>query len=147
MRRESPNHTLQPTVLVHDAYLKLVNQGQAQWRDRNHFFAVAAQTMRRVLVDHARSRAREKRGGESIKMSLDDALGISEQSDPDILAVQAALERLTALDPRQAHIVELRFFAGLSVEEVADVLEVSKRTVEGEWTMISAWLRRELSGG
>lgn len=145
MQRESANHTLQPTVLVHDAFLKLVHQERAQYRDRNHFFAVAAQTMRRILVDHARGRTRLKRGGESVKVPLDEAQGISVESDADVLALDAALERLAAIDPRQARIVELRFFAGMSVEEVAAILETSKRTVEGEWTMISAWLRRELS--
>lgn len=145
MQRESPNHTLQPTVLVHDAFLKLVHQDRAHYRDRNHFFAVAAQTMRRILVDHARGRTRLKRGGENVKVPLDEAHGISVESDADVLALDAALEKLAAIDPRQARIVELRFFAGMSVEEVAAILETSKRTVEGEWTMISAWLRRELS--
>jgi len=145
MQRESPNHTLQPTVLVHDAFLKLVHQERAEYRDRNHFFAVAAQTMRRILVDHARGRSRLKRGGENVKVPLDEAHGISVESDADVLALDAALEKLATIDPRQARIVELRFFAGLSVEEVAAILDCSKRTVEGEWTMISAWLRRELS--
>jgi RNA polymerase sigma-70 factor (ECF subfamily) len=145
MQRESPNHTLQPTVLVHDAFLKLVRQERAHFRDRNHFFAVAAQTMRRILVDHARGRMRLKRGGEDVKVSLDEAHGISVESDTDVLALDAALEKLATIDPRQARIVELRFFAGMSVEEVAAILDTSKRTVESEWTMISAWLRRELS--
>jgi RNA polymerase sigma factor (TIGR02999 family) len=145
MGRESSNHTLQPTILVHDAFLKLVGQERAQFRDRNHFFAVAAQTMRRILVDHARARLRDKRGGGQVKVSLDETCGISSRSDADVLALDAALEKLAVLDPRQARIVELRFFVGMSVEEVASILEVSKRTVEAEWTMISAWLRRELS--
>ncbi len=145
MGRESPGHTLQATVLVHDAYMKLIQQERASWRDRNHFFAVAAQTMRRVLVDHARARRRDKRGGGQVKVSLDEGLGLSMGSEADVLAVDEALERLHKVDPTQARIVELRFFGGLSVEEVAAVLQVGKRTVEAEWTMVAAWLRRELS--
>jgi RNA polymerase sigma factor (TIGR02999 family) len=144
MRREASGHTLQATVLVHDAYLKLVHQERATWRDRSHFFAVAAQTMRRLLVDHARGRLRDKRGSGAAKVSLEDGLGLSVQSDEDVVALDDALKALQKLDPRQAQIVELRFFGGLSVDEVAKVLSVSKRTVEAEWTMIAAWLRREL---
>jgi RNA polymerase sigma factor (TIGR02999 family) len=144
MRRESPGHTVQATMLVHDAYLKLINQDRASWSDRNHFFAVAAQTMRRLLVDHARGRQRDKRGGGQVKVSLDEGLGLSSGDDADVLAVDEALGRLEALDPQQAKIVELRFFGGLTVEEVAQQLGMSKRAVEAEWTMIAAWLRREL---
>ncbi len=144
MRRESPGHTVQPTMLVHDAYLKLIRQDRASYRDRNHFFAVAAQTMRRLLVDHARGRARDKRGGGQVKLSLDEGLGLAAGGGPDVLAVDAALARLEALDPQQARIVELRFFGGLTVEAVAQELGMSKRAVEAEWTMIAAWLRREL---
>jgi len=147
MRSERSDHTLQPTVLVHDAYLKLVRQDRASWKDRQHFFAVAAQTMRRLLVDHARGRRRDKRGSGAVKVSLDEGLGLSVESDADVLALDDALNRLHQLDPRQARIVELRFFGGLGVEEVATVLEVSKRTVEAEWTMVSAWLRRQLAPG
>jgi RNA polymerase sigma factor (TIGR02999 family) len=145
MRRETPDHTLQATVLVHEAYMKLIQQEHASWRDRNHFFAVAAQTMRRILVDHARGRLRDKRGGGQIKVSLEEGLGLSMGSDADVLAVDQALQHLQQIDPAQARIVELRFFAGLTVEEVAAVLQVAKRTVEAEWTMVAAWLRRELS--
>jgi RNA polymerase sigma-70 factor (ECF subfamily) len=145
MRRESSGHTLQATQLVHDAYVKLVQQDRASWTDRNHFFAVASQTMRRLLVDHARGRQRQKRGGAHVKLSLDEGLGLSVESDPDIIALDEALTRLQELDPRQAKLVEMRFFAGLTVAEVAEVLGMSKRSVEAEWTMVSAWLRRELT--
>ena len=144
MRREAPGHTVQATMLVHDAYLKLIHQDRASWKDRNHFYAVAAQTMRRLLVDHARGRQRDKRGGGRVKLSLEDGLGLSIGADADVLAVDHALIRLEALDPQQAQIVELRFFGGLTVEEVAQQLGMSKRTVEAEWTMVAAWLRREL---
>lgn len=144
MRREAPGHTVQTTMLVHDAYLKLIHQDRASWKDRNHFYAVAAQTMRRLLVDHARGRQRDKRGGGRVKLSLEDGLGLSIGADADVLAVDLALIRLEALDPQQAQIVELRFFGGLTVEEVAQQLGMSKRTVEAEWTMVAAWLRREL---
>lgn len=145
MRKESSGHTLQATQLVHDAYVKLVQQDRASWNDRNHFFAVASQTMRRLLVDHARGRQRAKRGSGQVKISLDEGLGLTVESDPDVLALDDALTRLQALDPRQAQLVEMRFFGGLTVAEVAEVLGMSKRAVEQEWTMVSAWLRRELS--
>jgi RNA polymerase sigma factor (TIGR02999 family) len=144
MKRESPGHTVQATMLVHDAYLKLIHQDRASWNDRNHFFAVAAQTMRRLLVDHARGRTRDKRGGGQAKISLEEGLGLSSGADADVLAVDQALTRLEAVDPQQARIVELRFFGGLTVDEVAQQLKMSKRAVEAEWTMVSAWLRREL---
>lgn len=144
MRREAPGQTVQATMLVHDAYLKLIQQDRASWKDRNHFYAVAAQTMRRLLVDHARGRQRDKRGGGRVKLSLEDGLGLSVGADADVLAVDHALTRLEALDPQQARIVELRFFGGLTVDEVAQELGTSKRTVEAEWTMVAAWLRREL---
>ena len=144
MKHEAPGHTVQATMLVHDAYLKLINQDRASWKDRGHFFAVAAQTMRRLLVDHARGRQRDKRGGGQHKLSLDDGLGLSVDADADVLAVDQALQRLEALDPQQARIIELRFFAGLTVDEVAQQLGMSKRAAEAEWTMVAAWLRREL---
>jgi RNA polymerase sigma-70 factor (ECF subfamily) len=144
MRREAPGATVQATMLVHDAYLKLIKQDRASWSDRNHFFAVAAQTMRRLLVDHARGRQRDKRGGGQVKVALEERLGLAAGADADVLAVDQALTRLEALDPEQARIVELRFFGGLTVEEVAQELGMSKRAVEAEWTMIAAWLRREL---
>ena len=144
MAAEAPGHTLQPTALVHEAYMKLVDQTRVDWQGRSHFFAVAAQAMRRILVDHARSRQREKRGGGRARVVLDEAVALSPQKDEDVLALDEALERLAALDPRQAKVVELRFFGGMSVEEVAEALSVSKRTVEGDWTFARAWLSREL---
>ena len=142
--RESPGHTLQPTALVNEVYLKLVDQTEVDWKGRTHFFAIGAQVMRRVLVDHARRRGRVKRGGGLQRAALDVSL-ISARSAADVLAVHEAIEDLGQLDPRQARIVELRFFGGLTVAEVAEVLGLSRRTVEAEWTMIRAWLRRRLS--
>ena len=145
LRQETRAHTLQPTALVHEAYLRLIDQTRVNWQGRTHFFAVGAQAMRRVLVDHARARNRAKRGGGWQRITLDDQLQLSPGRDADLLAVDEAIDKLAQLDPRQARIVELRFFAGLTVEEVAEVLGVSKRTVENEWTIIRAWLRRELA--
>ncbi len=142
--RERPGHTLQPTALVNEVYLKLVDQIEVDWKGRTHFFALGAQVMRRVLVDHARRRGRAKRGGGLQRAAVDVSL-ISARSAADVLAVHEAIEDLGKLDPRQARIVELRFFGGLSVAEVAEVLGLAQRTVEAEWTMIRAWLRRRLS--
>ena len=146
LKAERVGHTLSPTALVHEAYLKLVDQSRVNWQGRTHFFAVGAQVMRRILVDHARGKGRVKRGGGRIRIQLDEGLALSPQRDEDILAVDEALAKLAKVDPRQAAIVELRFFGGLSVAEVAEVLGLSKRTIEGEWTVARAWLRRELSG-
>ena len=145
MRGEANNATLQPTALVHEAYLKLVDQSHADWKGRTHFVAVAAQAMRRILVDHARHRHALKRGGAFQRITLDEGLGAEWHSDQDLLSLEAALDKLARLDPRQAQIVELRFFGGLQIDEVAEALGMSKRSVEREWTMIRAWLRRELS--
>ncbi len=145
LKKEHPGHTLQPTALVHEAYLKLIDQTRVQWHGRTHFFAVGAQAMRRILVDHARYRHRAKHGGGRYRICLRDDLVLSRQRDEDLLVVDEAIEKLTLVDPRQATIVELRFFGGLSVEEVAEVMGLSKRTIEKEWTMVRAWLRRELS--
>jgi RNA polymerase sigma-70 factor (ECF subfamily) len=144
MRRERSGHTLQATALVHDAYLELVDRSGISWAGRSHFYALSAQTMRRILVDHARRRARLKRGGARNHSSLDDGMPLAPTRAADVLALDAALDQLARLDPRQAQIVEMRFFGGLSMEEVADALGVCKRSVESEWTMIKAWLRREL---
>jgi RNA polymerase sigma-70 factor (ECF subfamily) len=144
LAQERHNHTLQPTALVHEAYMKLVDQTRVDWQGKSHFFAVAAQAMRRILVDHARAHQRDKRGGGRARVVLDEAVALSPQKDEDVLALDEALERLGALDPRQAKVVELRFFGGLSVDEVAEALGVSKRTVEGDWTFARAWLSREL---
>ncbi|MGI9515437.1 MAG: sigma-70 family RNA polymerase sigma factor [Pirellulaceae bacterium] len=141
---ERPGHTLRPTGLVHEAYLKLAGQN-AEIAGRTHFFALAAQAMRRILVDHARTRNRVKRGGGLNRISFDDALVVNLENEGDLLAVDEALSRLAELDPRQAQIVEMRFFGGMTVEEVAEALGLSRRTVEREWTMARAWLRQQLS--
>jgi RNA polymerase sigma-70 factor (ECF subfamily) len=149
MSRESPGHTLQPTALVHEVYLKLVDQTRANWKGKSHFFAVGAQAMRRLLIDHARGRRREKRGGARQRVTLAESLFPSTKSELDfeeLLSLNTALERLAAVEARAAQVVELRFFGGLTVPEVAHVLDVSQRTVEGDWTYARAWLRRELSG-
>jgi RNA polymerase sigma-70 factor, ECF subfamily len=143
MRRERADHTLQATALVHEAYMKLVEQ-RADWQSRAHFFGVAAQLMRRILIDHARGHLREKRGGEFQKVSLDEALVFSEQQSKELLAVDEALQRLAKMDPRQARVVELRFFGGLSVEETAQVLAVSPKTVKRDWSVAKAWLYADL---
>lgn len=145
-RRENKGHTLQPTELVHEAYMKLVDQSRVDWKGKTHFFAVGAQAMRRILVDHARAKHRVKRGSGAPKLSLDEELTLSPDREEDLVLLDEALTDLEKINPRQAQIVELRFFGGLTVAETAEMLGVSKRTVEGEWTMIKAWLRRELTG-
>jgi RNA polymerase sigma factor (TIGR02999 family) len=146
MRRERADHTLQATALVHEAYMKLVDPSRASWESRAHFLGVAARAMRQILVDHARARAAVKRGGGWQRITLDTGLG----SDPDrevaVLALHDALGRLAAVDPRAARGVELRVFGGLTVEETAHVLCVSKRTVDSDWAMARLWLARELGG-
>ena len=145
LRGEKRDHTLSPTDLVHEAYMKLIDQTRVEWRGKTHFLAVGAQAMRRILVDHARSRRRAKRGGGRVRIALNEQVAISPQRHEDVMALDEALAKLAEVDPRQATIVELRFFGGLNVAEVAEVLGVSKRTVENEWTAVRAWLRRELS--
>ncbi len=145
MKHESPGHTLQPTALVNEAFLKLVGQQRAEWKGRTHFFAVGAEAMRRILVDHARAKKRAKRGGDRERIELTEGCHVSSYRGVDLLEVDETLTKLAKLDTRQAKIVELRFFGGLTVAEVAEVLGVSKRTVEAEWTMVRAWLRRELA--
>jgi RNA polymerase sigma factor (TIGR02999 family) len=145
LRRERDGHTLQPTALVHELYLKLVKQRRVDWSDRGHFFAVAAQMMRRILVDHARRRKSDKRGGEMVSLALDDALDVAAAESIDVVALDVALEHLTAIFPQQARIVELRFYGGLTIDETAEVLGVSAATISREWTMARAWLRRSLS--
>jgi RNA polymerase sigma factor (TIGR02999 family) len=147
LRAERPGHTLQPTALVHEAYLKLVDQRQVNWQNRAHFFGVAAQVMRRILMDYAKGRARAKRGGDVHKTSLDEALVVSYDRAYELVEIDQALGRLEALDRRQAQVVEMRFFGGLSVEETAEALGVSAPTVKREWAMARAWLHRELSCG
>lgn len=148
LSRERPGHTLQPTALVHEAYIKLVDQSKVDWQGRTHFFAVGAKVMRHLLIDHARGKGRAKRGGGRQRVTLADGLmpfGGRELDAEDLLALNESLDRLAELDPRQARIVELRFFGGLTVPEVALILEVSRRTVEGDWAHARAWLKRELS--
>jgi len=145
MRSEDTAHTLQPTALVHDAYLRLVDQSSVKWQNRAHFFGVAAQIIRHILVDHARTRNALKRGGASFKVTLTEDLIAAEQVDLDVVRLDDALGRLSALDSRQGRIVELRFFGGLSIEETAEVLNISPATVKREWVMARAWLNRELA--
>ena len=144
MRREREDHTLQATALVHEAYLKLVEQRSVNWENRAHFFGIAAQLMRRILVDHARGHLRQKRGGEQVHVPIDEAFAFAEQQADEVLAVDNSLEILATIDPRQARVVELRFFGGLSVEEAADVLGVSPKTVKREWSVAKAWLTADL---
>lgn len=146
-RRQRADHTLQPTALVHEAFLKLVDQTQARWQDRAHFFAVAAIAMRHILVNHAVARNAQKRGGGQARLALHNGLEPADQMEFDALAVDEALKKLAAFDPRKAQVVELRFFSGLAVDEVAEVLGVSKSTIEADWRMARAWLSRELAGG
>jgi RNA polymerase sigma factor (TIGR02999 family) len=146
LRRERAGHTLQPTALVNEAYLRLVGQEGAQWQNRAHFFGIAANLMRQILVDHARQRAAEKRGGSQLqRLSLTQAERLVRQEELDVLALNEALERLAEFDEQQARIVEMKFFAGLTIEETAEVLGISHATVEREWKLARAWLRRELS--
>jgi len=144
---ERPDHTLQPTALIHEVYLRLSEQSKSPWRNRDHFVAIAARAMRQVLVNHALRHRAKKRGGGWREAALDEALAIFEERSVDLLALHEALENLAEFDPRQCRIVELRFFGGLSVEGAAQVLGLSERTVEREWSMARAWLRRELGVG
>jgi RNA polymerase sigma factor (TIGR02999 family) len=148
LRRERPDHTLQSTALVHEAFLKLTNQRDVEWRNRAHFYGIAAQMIRRILVDYARSHHAEKRGSGAVKLALDEALAVPQQkTDLDLLGLNDALEQLAQMDPRQNRIVELRFFAGLSIEETAEVMQLSPATIKREWNSARAWLFRELSRG
>ena len=144
MRRERADHTLQATALVHEAYLKLVHQKAINWQSRSHFFGIAAQLMRHILIDHARSLLREKRGGGKEVLPLNEALTFSPQHSKELVKLDEALGRLSAIDPRQARIVELRFFGGLSVEETSEFLKISPKTVKRDWSVAKAWLHREL---
>ncbi|MGH9845935.1 MAG: sigma-70 family RNA polymerase sigma factor [Blastocatellia bacterium] len=145
LRRQRPDHTLQTTALVNEAYLKLIDSSQVKWQNRAHFFAVSAQLMRRILVDFARSRQNLKRGGGARQVSLDEAMVVSPERGADLLALDDALTELAALNPRQAQVVELRYFGGLSEEEAAEALKVSLRTVQRDWNLARLWLYRELS--
>ncbi len=146
MHREPAGHSLQPTALVHEAYVRLIDQRQVQWRNRAHFYGVAAQMMRRILVDHARGRLADKRGGgwERVTLVGDEAATVG-SGGVDVLALNEALERLAAFDPQQERIVELRYFGGLTIEEAAEVIGISAATVVREWSIAKAWLRANLS--
>ncbi len=145
LRSERSDHTLQSTALVHEAYLRLVNQN-ANWQNRGHFFGIAAQMMRRILVDHARARNAARRGEGVCKVTFDECMAGGKQWNPDVLAVDEALTRLAQVDAQQSRIVELRFFAGLSIEDTSQVLNISPATVKRDWAMAKAWLYREMQG-
>src|SRR5688572_30155447 len=143
--RERPEHTLQTTALVHEAYLKLIDQRDARWQNRAHFFAIAAQAMRRILIDSARRHAAMKRGGPAEKLSLDEAVSVSVEPDANLLALDEALNALAEIDPQQSRIVELRYFGGLTIEETAEVMKTSPATIKREWAMARAWLHQALT--
>jgi RNA polymerase sigma factor (TIGR02999 family) len=144
LRRERPDHTLQPTALVNEAFLKLIDQRAVKWQNRAHFFGIAAQAMRRILVDHARTHAAGKRGGGMRRVPLDENM-IGRAMDVDLLALDEALTRLAAIDPQQSRIVELRFFGGLTMDEAAEVMRISPATIGREWRIAKAWLSAELN--
>jgi RNA polymerase sigma factor (TIGR02999 family) len=147
LRRERPDHTLQPTALVHETYLRLIGQDRAQWQNRAQFFGVAAQMMRRILVDYARGHGRGKRFGGAMRVSLDAGLATVDPPDCNLLLLDQALDELTAIDARQGRIVELRYFGGLSESQVADVLVISRSTVTREWQIAKGWLYRRVTAG
>lgn len=147
MRRENPDHTLQTTALVNEAYLKLIDQKKTHWQNRAHFFAIAATVMRRILLNYARDQHREKRGGNIMQVSLSEATVVSFEKSEEIIALDEALDRLAAEDSRKARVVELRFFGGLEIDEIAEVLKVSPVTVMRDWKFAKAWLLREMQNG
>ena len=144
LRGERPGHTLNTTAIVHEAYLKLVNIDQLQWRDRAHFFAMASRAMRRILIDHARTRSRDKRGGGWTKVTLDDAFMVAEERAEDLIALDEALTRLESVNERQCRVVECRFFGGMSIQETAEAIGISAASVKRDWMVTRAWLNREL---
>jgi RNA polymerase sigma factor (TIGR02999 family) len=144
LRQENPGHTLQPTALVHEAWLRLIDQARVDWRNRAQFFGVAAQMMRRILVDHAKAKHREKRGGDAVKLSLDDVINLSRERAADLIALDDALDELTRVDERKSRVVELRYFGGFTVEEIAQILEVSPETVMRDWKLAKAWLYQQI---
>ena|SRR5438128_10145949 len=144
MRREPAGHTLQTSALVNEAYLRLIRQRDVQWQNRAQFFAIAARLMRRILVDHARTQKYAKRGGGALKVSLDQAAVVSQERAAELVALDDALQSLALIDPRRSNVVELRYFGGLSVEETAEVLRISPKTVRRDWNMAKAWLHRAL---
>jgi RNA polymerase sigma factor (TIGR02999 family) len=145
LRRERSGHTLESTALVHEAYLRLIDQHSVRWQNRNQFFGLASELIRRILVDYARTRMAAKRGGQNIKLSLDEAMATPEKQDLDLLALDDALRELAARDPQQSRIVELRYFGGLTIETTAEVLGVSPATVKRDWALAKAFLKRELT--
>src|SRR6266511_3609091 len=144
MRRECPGHKLQTTAVVHGAYLRLIDQKHVQWQNRAHFFAIASQMMRRILITHAQSHAYAKRGGGTLKVSLDEVAVLSPERATELIALDEALKSLTAIDPRRSQVVELRFFGGMDNEEIAEVLKISPNTVTRDWNVAKAWLYREM---
>ena len=146
MAGQRPNHTLQATALVNEAYVRLVNAQETSWQDRAHFFALCARAMRQILIDHARARASEKRGGGQVALQLDEALAAAPAHEVNLLELDEALKRLEMLDPRKSQVVELRFFGGLNLEETAEALKVSTKTVQRDWDLAKAWLYGELGG-
>jgi len=145
LRRERSNHTLQSTALVHEAFMRLVKQQDVQWRNRAHFYAIAAQMIRRILVDYARSQHADKRGAGAVKLELDEAMAVPHQPEIDLLGLNDALDQLAELDARQSRVVELRFFAGLSIEETAEVMHLSPASIKREWNTARAWLFRQMT--
>jgi RNA polymerase sigma-70 factor, ECF subfamily len=144
MARENPGHTLQTSALINEAYIRLVDQQSVPWQNRGHFYGVAAQTMRHILIDHARRHRYAKRGGGAVKVPLDEAMVSNDRRADELVALDDALKMLAALDPRKSKVIELRFFGGLTIEETADVLDISPITVTREWRSAKAWLRREM---
>jgi len=147
MRRERPDHTLQPTAVVHEAYLRMIDVSRIDWQGKTHFFAMAARQMRRVLIEHARKAGAKKRGARPQKITLRDDIAVAREETVDLLALQEALEKLAQRNPRRAKVAELRYFAGMTEKEMAYVLVVSERTVRDDWRVARAWLARELSSG
>jgi RNA polymerase sigma-70 factor, ECF subfamily len=145
LRGEDSGHSLQPTALVHEAYLRLIDQTKVEWQNRAHFFGVAAQMMRRILIDHAKAKHRVKRGGAAVKVVLDENANFTQERAAELLALDDALQALATMDERKSHIVELRYFGGLTVEETAQVLGISDKTVMRDWNLAKAWLYRELT--
>jgi RNA polymerase sigma factor (TIGR02999 family) len=147
LRRERPGHTLQSTALVHEAWLRMIDQQSVSWQNRSHFYGIAARMIRRILVDYARAKQTKKRGEAAPKIAFNEAAGAAGGEDLDLVALDDALKALAEIDPRQSRIVELRYFAGLSIEDTAEVLGISPATVKRDWTVARAWLRRELVRG
>ena len=145
LRGEDSGHSLQPTALVHEAYLRLIDQTKVEWQNRAHFFGVAAQMMRRILIDHAKAKHRVKRGGTAVKVMLDENVNFTQERASELLALDDALQSLARMDERKSRIVELRYFGGLTVEETAEVLGISDKTVMRDWNLAKAWLYRELT--